>query len=82
MDPFEISLNAHLESLASRYAAQIIDSQSVEMQPDSGFTSVELDSVQVNRPRSIGVGNIALQAAEQLELASKLRSLGFSRHQE
>ncbi|MCP4009641.1 MAG: IS1634 family transposase [Proteobacteria bacterium] len=80
-DIFGIELSAPLETLALRYAAQIIDSQSVDIQAGGGFSSVELDSIQIRHPRTVGVENIALHAVQQLELDSKLRALGFNQHQ-
>lgn len=43
--------------------------------------SVDIGSLEVNRPRKIGIEQLALYALEQLELSEKLKSLGLNRYE-
>tara|TARA_R110001592_G_scaffold59200_1_gene179555 strand:- start:888 stop:2696 length:1809 start_codon:yes stop_codon:yes gene_type:complete len=71
-----------LEVLAQRYAAQILASQSeVIASGDNEFATVALDSLELVRPRRVGVDQLALHALQQLKLDDKLKALGFNRHQ-
>ena len=76
-----IDLAVEMERTAQRYAAQIIASRSIEMKNTGEFHSVELDSMELVRPRRVGVEQIALHAVTQLKLQQKLQALGFNRHQ-
>jgi hypothetical protein len=69
------------EAKAQRYAAQILVSRSATTVPDSGFESVSVDSLELVRPRRVGVEHLALHALTQLKLDEKMRALGFNRHQ-
>ena len=51
-------------------------SQQASLQPD--FQSVDVDSLQLARPRSVGVEHAALWAADQLGLPGLLQQLGLS----
>ncbi|MCF6355917.1 MAG: hypothetical protein L3J26_12595 [Candidatus Polarisedimenticolaceae bacterium] len=76
-----IELPMELETMAQRYAAQIIASRSEADQQHEEFHSVDLDSMELVRPRRVDVEQLALHAAEQLKLQQKLQELGFNRHQ-
>jgi len=45
------------------------------------FESVSVDSLELVRPRRVGVEQLALHAVKQLKLHETLQSLGFNRHQ-
>lgn len=78
----DIELETTLEQLAQRYAARILAVRSEQTEVnDSHFVSVDVDRLEVVRPRTVGVEHVALQAAEQLGLPGLLRDLGFNRHQ-
>ncbi len=77
-----IELSTDLETMAQHYAAQISASRSEASQPSEEFHSVNLDSMELVRPRRVGVEQLALHAAEQLKLQQKLQELGFNRHQQ
>ena len=71
-----------MEQQAQRYAARILATRSEAVEGrDSRFESVDVDRLEVVRPRTVGVEHVALQAAEQLGLPDLLRDLGFNRHQ-
>lgn len=77
-----LELPPELEALAERYAAQILATrgQSVTASPDT-LSSVNLDSLDLVRPRRVGIEQLALQAIDQLGLKDQLVKLGFNRHQ-
>ena len=77
-----LELNPDLEALAQRYAAQIIarQGQQTSESPDQ-LSTVNLESLELVRPRRVGVEQLALQAIDQLGLKDKLEALGFNRHQ-
>lgn len=87
-------LSTEGEALAQRYAAQLIALQPADAanlaeashgkaansQPDR-YQEVDLDSLDVVRPRSIGVEHAALMAMRQFGLEDKLAELGLNRPQ-
>ncbi len=77
-----LELTPDLEALAQRYAAQIIarQGQQASETPDQ-LSTVNLESLELVRPRRVGVEQLALQAINQLGLKDKLEALGFNRHQ-
>lgn len=82
-DVFEddLKLDHALEAAAHRYAAAILQKHAQPAgKPDqkSHFESVNLNEIEVMRPRSIGVENLADHAIEQLGLVPKLEALGFN----
>jgi hypothetical protein len=77
---FSLELESELETKAQRYAAQIQLSRSTTVS-DSGFESVLVDSLELVRPRRVGIEHLALHALLQLKLDEKMRALGFNRHQ-
>jgi transposase len=82
-----LAVNAAVESLAQRYAAQLIARQRQEAS-DGGsasaperFQDVDLSTLDLVRPRSVGVEHAALTALRQLGFEAKLVELGFNKPQ-
>ena len=79
---FPIPLSTELEVAAQRYAALIIAKRSkVIEKPTAHYEEVDVDSLDLIRPRSVGVEHLALHAAAQVGLEDILCSVGFNRHQ-
>ncbi len=76
-----IELEESLEILAQRYAAQIIVSGSTSTEDSVNFEAVDIASLELVRPRRIGIEQLALHAVKQLTLDDKLKSLGFNQKQ-
>jgi transposase len=76
-----IELEESLETLAQRYAAQIIASRSTSTKDSANFETVDIASLELVRPRRIGIEQLALHAVKQLTLDDKLKSLGFNQKQ-
>ena len=81
-----------VETWAQRCAAQLIALQSIEgpavagseksIPDDEGrYQEVDLDSLELVRPRSVGVEHAALSAMRQCGFEDKLHELGFNRPQ-
>ena len=81
-----------VEAMAQRCAAQLIALRSVDsptassdkaaVSVDAGrFQEVDLDSIEMVRPRSVGVEHAALSAMRQCGFEDKLAELGFNRPQ-
>lgn len=88
------TLSETAETLAQRYAAQLLARQPDELMlvskaaapnaPGAGaarFTEVDLATLEQVRPRTVGVEQVALAAARQLGFEDKLAALGFNRPQ-
>jgi len=84
-------LDAHLEKTAQRYAALMIHKlsqatpeldqttgQSGGTNDDTRYARVDLNEIDVLKPRSIGIEAIAHHALRQLHLDKKLAALGFN----
>jgi transposase len=75
-------LDARWEEAAQRYAAQLIRTRAgvEEGRPDEGvdYHSVDLDSLELLRPRSVAIEHVALAALRQVGLDEKLAALGFN----
>ncbi len=69
-----------IEEMAQNYAAQIIQSQIQNKieddQPD--YREVDVDSLEMLRPRSVGCEHVALEAFNFLKLGEHLKTLGFN----
>ncbi len=70
-----------MESTAQRYAALVIRakaklSEAEGSEPD--YQSVDIGSLDVLRPRSVGVEHAALSVLRQVGLDQKLEALGFT----
>jgi hypothetical protein len=74
---FDISSN--IEQLAQNCASKIIAVQQDVNEPEaSDHREVDLDSLEMSRPRSVGCEHIALEALRSLGLDTKLKELGFN----
>jgi transposase len=78
---FNIESEEPLEALAQRYAAQIIASRSTCVDDKIKFETVDIASLELVRPRRVGIEQLALHAVKQLTLDDKLKSLGFNQQQ-
>jgi len=76
-----IALPAELEMLAQRYVALILESRSTPLTEQGTFESVSLESLELVRPRRVGIEQLAIHALKQLKLDEKLKELGFNRHE-
>ena len=74
---FEI--DCEIDKWARNYAARILARQHDEID-ESGidYREVDIDSLVMNRPRSIGCEHVTLEALRLLELDTKLGELGFT----
>jgi transposase len=80
-------LPGEIETAAQRYAASIICSRSdahdlinnKQDRPD--YRNVDINSLEMMRPRSVGIEHVGLEALKQLKLDNKLKELGFNKHQ-
>jgi len=73
-------ITGEVEKLAQRFAALIIQAQQ-QQEPDPEeplYKEVDLQSLEIIRPRSVGKEHVALEAFRSLKLDGKLRELGFS----
>ena len=73
-------LSQHIEEMAQNYAAQIIQAQG-RIQTDenqSDHREVDIDSLEMIRPRSVGCEHVALEAFNFLEFGNCLKTLGFN----
>lgn len=76
-----------IETAAQHYAASIIQSRDESHestsckhdQPD--YHCVDINSLEMMRPRSVGVEHVSLETLKKLKLDDKLKELGFNRHQ-
>lgn len=69
-----------IEELAQNYAAQIIQSRR-ESKADNeqlDYREVDIDSLEMVRPRSVSCEHVALEAFKSLELDKQLKKLGFN----
>ena len=80
-------LPEEIETAAQRYAASIICNRSdahdlinnKQDRPD--YRNVDINSLEMMRPRSVGIEHVGLEALKQLKLDNKLKELGFNKHQ-
>jgi transposase len=77
-----IPLPMELEEGAQRYAALLIQTRGQNIQDDAAaiedYQEVDLNSLEMTRPRSVGCEHAALSAANQLQLKEILASLGLT----
>ena len=73
-------LPQEIEEMAQNYAAQIIQTRAKNKpeddQPD--YKEVDVDSLEMIRPRSVGCEHVALEAFNYLKLGNHLKTLGFN----
>lgn len=73
------NIERDIETLAQNYASRIVLShQDVNDSSHADYREVNLDSVEMSRPRSVGREHITLEALRSLELDTKLKDLGFN----
>ena len=82
---FPVDIPEEIEVEANRIAAQLQVRRSEHVEKDSSvetdLQSVDINSLEMVRPRSVGVEQCALWAMEQLDLTDILASVGFTRPQ-
>jgi len=79
---FPIELESLWEEAAQRYAALLINASARQTestkQTATDYQSVDIGSLALLRPRSVGIEHVALSAIRQLGLDLKLEALGFN----
>jgi transposase len=79
---FDSALSAELEQTAQRYTSRLLAKQSEPVNPSSSrYAEVDVNTIELVRPRSVGIEHLALHAVQQLGLESLLQELGLNRHQ-
>jgi hypothetical protein len=85
-----LPLKPALEKLAQRYAAQLLLRLGQSLEPGRArravsagrtFVEVDVDSLEVLRPRSVGVEHAGLSVMRELGFLELLQALGFNRAQ-
>ena len=80
-----IDTDEEISNLAQTYAAQLVVTQGSsptrEEKQEADFQEVDVDSLQLLRPRSVGVEHVALEALQQLDLPDILTQAGFNGRQ-
>jgi len=70
------------ESMAQRYAARVLHAKArlneADRSTEPDYQTVDIDSLDVLRPRSVGIEQVALSVLRQVELDQKLIALGFT----
>lgn len=81
-------LDPQWDAMAQQYAARIVrergevaDTQTQAQADGPDYQRVDLSTLEMIRPRSVGVEHVGLAAVQQLGLDTKLNALGFNRHQ-
>ena len=80
-----VDLDVQWEETAQRYAALVLRSKArleeggCSTTPD--YHTIDIDSLELLRPRSVGVEHVALEALRQVGLDRKLQELGFTQPQ-
>jgi len=77
-----IELPKELEERAQHIKSLLLAKQTItESSAPAAIESVDIDSLELIRPRRVGIEQLALYAMEQVGLQDKLVELGFNRHQ-
>ena len=77
-----IPINPELEETAQHCAALIIQARGVvKDEQTSDYRCVDVDSLRMTRPRSVGTEHLALSIAKQLHLEEQLENIGFTKPQ-
>ena len=85
-----LSLKPELEKLAQRYAAPLLLRQGHSVEPGRArrsasagrcFVEVDVESLEVLRPRSVGVEHAGLSVMREVGFIEHLQALGFNRAQ-
>ena len=81
-DLMPANLDPFWEEVAQRYAAQLIRTRASVVEGRSAqaadYQNVDLDSLDLLRPRSVAIEHVALAALRQVGLDKKLAALGFN----
>jgi len=79
-------LESQWEEMAQRYAAQVIRAKArldEGRSPEAAdYQTVDVESLDLVRPRSVAVEHVALEALRQIGLDTKLEALGFNGRQQ
>jgi transposase len=74
-----LDIDTDIERLAQGFASRIIISDQDVNDPDNiDYREVDLDSIEMSRPRSVGGEHVTLEALRFLGLDEKLGELGFN----
>ena len=74
-----LNIDCNIETLASGYASKIITLRRTTNTPHGvDYREVDLDSLEMSRPRSVGGEHVTLEALRFLGLDTKLGELGFN----
>lgn len=74
-----LDIDSDAEMLAQGYASRIMALHQDVSDPDGiDYREVDLDSLEVSRPRSVGSEHVTLEALRFLGLDAKLQELGFN----
>ena len=74
-----VSIDPDIEKIAQDYASRIVLSRhAVDDKINTDYREVDLDTIQMSRPRSVGSEHVVLEALKSLELDKKLEQLGFN----
>ncbi len=77
--PSLLPIDSEIEKPAQEYASRIILSQQdVESIEPADYREVDLNTIEMSRPRSVGSEHAILEALQTLELDKKLEQLGFN----
>ena len=79
-----VELSTELEACAQRYAAQLLHARAGATDAPArtaDYHSVDISTLDLLRPRSVGVEHVALSVLRQLELDRTLEAVGFNRKQ-
>lgn len=79
----------HIESLAERFARQLINREVPEKikvpssmkSPKSNFVSIDIESISHTFSRTIGIEHVCLETIRKLQLDAELIRLGFTKRQ-
>ncbi|MEA3450406.1 MAG: IS1634 family transposase [Bacteroidota bacterium] len=72
-------ITGDIEKLAQDYTSRIIASHQDTSDPEGvDYREIDLDSLEMSRPRSVGGEHVTLEALRFLGLDTKLRELGFN----
>jgi len=83
---FPSVLDTNLETSAQRYSALVVQAKArlnegaSPEKPD--YQTVDVNSLEMVRPRSVGIEHVALEALRQIGLDKKLEQLGFNTPQQ
>lgn len=78
----DVELPSHVEKAAQRYAGRLVaqapETTLTEVTTLPTYADVDVDSLELSQPRSVGVEHVGLHAAAELGLEEKLAELGVN----